>query len=133
MAEAAFRELADRKAPQEFTVASAGTHALKGHPADENALEVMGSKGIALETHRAIQIQSNLINWSDIIFVMETNQKIYLGKKYPYTRGKVFLLGEWENVEIADPYKKSREHFALALSHIEKGSRSWIEKITGIR
>jgi protein-tyrosine phosphatase len=60
------------------------------------------------------------------VFVMETKQRKDLLLRYPQVGGKVFLLGQWQQLEIADPIGQPREIFEVAWRAIDAGVRSWV-------
>lgn len=129
MAAELLRDMLDSRAGRDVSVESAGIHALVDHPADPYAQELMEHRGLPIDMHIARQINPGLLNWADIILVMERNQKTFIERKYPQTRGKVFRLGEWTSSEIHDPYRKNKEYFTRALSLIEDAAKTWVEKI----
>ena len=56
-------------------VESAGTSAFDGATPPEEALECLKVEGIGLEGLQAVSIQEDLIDWADIILVMENVHK----------------------------------------------------------
>ncbi len=107
-------------------VASAGIAALVGDAADSKAVALMADKGIDIHTHRARQLSSAMIAEHDLILVMEAGHIKAINAMAPQSRGKVHLLGKWnDNEEIADPYRKSSPHFKAALSAIERSIQAW--------
>jgi len=114
----------------ELNVFSSGIGALVGKPADASSVKLMTEKGLNLENHCAQQINSILVANSDLILVMEKNHVVAIQDKFPEARGKVHLIGKWNNdQEIPDPYKKDSDAFELALSLIESGLASWKDKL----
>lgn len=111
------------------SVSSAGLSALIGHEADPAACQLMADKGIDISTHRARQLTSDMIREADIILVMETWQKAAIEERSPSAKGKVFRLGEWEKVDISDPYQKDLSEFIRSLSLIEQCTARWIMKL----
>ena len=126
MAEGLFREVT-REAGLEIRIHSAGIGALVNHPADPFAVELMEEMGIDITAHRARQISPEIIADSELILTMEGWQQQEVERKYPFSKGRVFTLGKWSNLEIDDPYKKPREAFEEALKGIRKGVVDWVE------
>jgi protein-tyrosine phosphatase len=60
---------------------------------------------------------------------MEQSQKFDLEQQYPWTRGKVFRLGDWSDFDIVDPYLQSREAFNVAYACISRGVTDWVPRI----
>ena len=110
-------------------VSSAGLSALVGYGADKNAIEVMAERGLDGSSHRARQLDDNLVKQNELILVMEYWQQKDIEHLYPYARGRVHLLGKWDNVEISDPYKKPKQAFIEAYEKIDKACEEWCRKI----
>jgi len=131
MAEFLLKEHA-RKHAWNIEVSSAGIGALVGKPMDGTALDVMNDKNINVSAHVARQISSDMLYHADIIWVMEKHQMAWILDHYPAVRGKVHLLGKWdEGQEVPDPYKKSRMMFDLAFEMIEKFVGQWELRLWG--
>jgi protein-tyrosine phosphatase len=114
----------------ELNVFSSGLGALVGKPADPKSVELMRQKNISLDDHCAQQINSVLVSSSDLILTMEKKHVSAIQAQFPESRGKVHLIGKWENdQEIPDPYKKGDEAFVLASSLIESGLQAWQKKL----
>ena len=111
------------------TVASAGLGALVGHAASEHSVELMAEAGIDISAHRARQIHPDMVRDADLVLVMEARHKRAIDDADPTARGKVHRLGEWQDVDIDDPYRQSRQAYEEALRDIEQGVASWAEKI----
>lgn len=112
-----------------ISVSSAGLGALVGHGADEKAIEVMTENGIDISTHRAHQLSDELVRRNELVLVMEYWQQAEIETLYPYARGRVHLLGKWSDLEVEDPYKKSKEAFDEAFEQIDQLCQQWCEKL----
>lgn len=124
MAEALLKQaLPDR------TIRSAGIGALVGKSADPFAAQLMAEKGLDISEHRAQQVLSSLVVPSDLILVMDLEQKKYIETRFMGTRGKVFRIGEAAKADIPDPYRQAIESFRASLSLIEDAVRFWSEQI----
>jgi len=127
MAEAVLRH--ELRGQDEVTVASAGLGALVGEPASEHAVSLMSERGIDITAHRARQLAPELIKDSDLILVMESAHRRVIDANEPTARGKVYRLGEWQDLEIPDPYRKPRDAFEAALELIDKSVTDWVERL----
>ena len=79
-------------------------------------------------TYVARQLNRSMLGQAELILVMEQNQIEAITKMAPEARGKIMLLGRWNNnAEIPDPYKKSTDAFAYAIKLIEQGVASWLK------
>ncbi len=126
MAEALLRQAL---APAGITVRSAGLGALVDYPAEEHAVTLMRERGIDITNHRAQQLSPELLAAADLVLVMEKAHKRAIEQNEPTMRGKVFRLGEWQDEDIPDPYRKPRETFETALAAIDAGIAAWLPKI----
>ena len=112
-----------------FTVESAGLGALVGHPASEYSQELMLEMGLDISEHRARQIHPDMVRDADLVLVMEAGHKRAIDDADPTARGKVHRLGEWQDADVDDPYRKPREAYEKALVDIQEGVRLWVEKL----
>lgn len=110
-------------------VSSAGIQAMVGYSADKHAQRVMKDHGVDISSHRARQLDIDLINWADLILVMETEQKTAIELDYLSARGKVFCIGKWHEFDVPDPYGQSNEMFEQTFDLIAKGTSDWVTKI----
>ena len=115
-----------------ITIVSAGLDAMVGYGADPIAVEIMAEQGISIESHRARMITDLLVRQSELILVMDNAQKEQILANYPYTRGKVFRLGESLNQDIPDPFRQSAEVFRTSFDLINRGCQAWLKKINSI-
>ena len=111
------------------TIRSAGLSALIGHPADPFSVQLMAEQGIDISMHRAQTISARLVSEADLILVMDLEQKRFVENTYTGSRGKVFRLGEFSKVDIADPYRQSIESFRAVYGLIDDGVKAFVEQI----
>jgi protein-tyrosine phosphatase len=128
MGEYLFKKMTQEQGGNIF-VSSAGLGALVGHGADELAIEVMSENEIDITHHRARQLDEKLVKDHELILVMEQCQKKEIERLYPFSRGRVHLLGKWDESEISDPYQMSKAHFLEAYKKIEQSCLRWSEKL----
>lgn len=112
-----------------LNVSSAGVGALVGQSADPLARALMAERGLDIESHRARQLTSNMCQEADLILVMDDDQRLHINQRHPFTRGKLFRLGEAARVDIPDPYRLGRAAFDQALQLIDAGTAAWAERI----
>lgn len=111
------------------TVSSAGVAALVNRSADIFAQELMLEQQLDISHHRARQISSEICSANEIIFVMENEHKNFIEENFPPSRGKIFLLGHFNKIEIPDPYRQDKKAFKYALNLIDDGVKAWSEQI----
>jgi protein-tyrosine phosphatase len=116
-------------APRGITVASAGLGALVDYPADAHAVTLMQQRDLDITAHRAQQLNEALLAEADLVLVMEKAHKRAIEQNEPTARGKIYRLGEWQEQDIPDPYRRPREVFEAALDQIETAVASWLPKL----
>jgi protein-tyrosine phosphatase len=110
-------------------VRSAGLNALVGKPAEEAAVRLMHDRGIDIARHRATQITRQMCLDSDIVLVMERDQRQRLQEMYPEVCGRVFRVGEHVDRDVPDPYRQPAKAFRGALTIIDEGVEHWLQRI----
>lgn len=106
---------------------SAGLGALVGEGANPMAAEVAAEHGASLDGHIAQAFSSSLAMQYDLILVMEKNHLERIKKSCPEVSGKTMLFGHWQNqLEIGDPYKKSREMYQLVYTQLTQSTARWV-------
>lgn len=130
MAEAMLRQGLHESGRESCEVQSAGLGALIGHPADETAQALLLEHGIDISEHMAKQLSSDLIHWSDVILVMDLEQKRAIEMNEPSARGRVYRLGEWGDFDIPDPYRRSEKVFRQVFEMVSRGVSEWIPRLT---
>ena len=126
MAEAVLRE---RLNAPEATIASAGTSALVGHPADPLAIEVAGHYGFDLKMHTGRQATTPLLVAADLVLVMTRAHADWVHERVPPMRGRVQLLGRWRELEIPDPYGLDRATFEAVFEQIDDCVADWLPRL----
>lgn len=129
MAEGLFKQAFIEAGRLDSKISSAGLGALVGHPPDPKACQVMMEKGIDISSYRARQLNQEMTRKSELILVMEGNQRNAIEEIEPTARGKIFRLGEWGKFDIPDPYQKEIRVFEKTLLLIEQGVSHWIHKL----
>lgn len=114
---------------QAALVASAGTHALVGYPADPDANAVLAEWDIDLSTHRARQVELEDARSFELILTMEQHHKRWIEQEMPVLRGRVHRLGHWLDTDVPDPYQGPQGGFRAARDLIDEAVTSWIEKL----
>lgn len=111
-------------------VSSAGLTAVVGHQVDAVAAEVLLRHGISPENHAARQLTREMALRADLILTMETSYQHEIYRLVPEAQGRVFLLGKWlGDMEIPDPYRRSREMYESVYQQIEHAVSGWIPYI----
>jgi protein-tyrosine phosphatase len=128
MAEALLRQALHGQG-RETAVRSAGLGALVGHGPDEHVVRLTAGRGLDLSSHRAVQMDRQMLHWADLVLVMEEEHRADIRRIEPSTAGKVFLLGHWIGAEIADPYRRGPAVFEETLALIDRAVESWSQRL----
>ncbi|ACD20353.1 low molecular weight protein-tyrosine-phosphatase [Paraburkholderia phytofirmans] len=122
------RAILERALPA-VSVSSAGTRALVGRHADPLAIQVACQHGMDISAHVAEALGNEHVRAADVVLAMTNTQRTLILDRFPSARGKVFRLGEHEQLDIVDPYQRHRVIFDLAFTQIEHGVLKWCDDI----
>ncbi|MDB6106423.1 MAG: low molecular weight phosphotyrosine protein phosphatase [Gammaproteobacteria bacterium] len=87
-----------------FHVCSAGLDEKEGLPAHNIARTVALEAGLlTLETHLSRRVSDEILGYADLILVMDEVQRSEVLFRMPNFTGRVYRLGKWRNVNIANP------------------------------
>ena len=111
------------------SVISAGLSALPGRPVDPATEKLMREKGYELAGHVATLLTLRHARTAHLILTMTADQRSRIERTYPFARGKVYRLGEHDDFDVTDPYRRSRETYLESLEQIEVGIDNWIPGI----
>jgi protein-tyrosine-phosphatase len=107
-------------------VASAGTHAHDGRPADVRAQDAARQLGLSLHDHAATRLTPKLVADHDVIFAMDELNYVNIATTYPEARNKLLLLGgmnasgTYRAHEIGDPYMTSASEVNATIAQIKR-------------
>ena len=109
MCEALFLKNFEVSRPDGVSVISAGLNAAPGRATELRARKVAPEFGVSLENHLAQMVTVEMVEWADVIFVMDFENEAHLLARYPQIFRKVFMLRSYayrsnRQVEIPDPY-----------------------------
>jgi protein-tyrosine-phosphatase/predicted ATP-grasp superfamily ATP-dependent carboligase len=104
-------------------VRSTGMYHRTGRAADPRAVEAGRRWHVDLSSHRSTRIDDELVDWADVILVMDRRNLRDLQQQFPEAAHKAFLLGAVESgaaadVEIPDPYSGGYELTERAYARI---------------
>lgn len=107
----------------DIEVLSCGIAAFEGAEISALTKKVLKKFGISIPFHTIKQVSHDMVEWADIIFVMERYQEERLIALFPEVGGKIYLLGEYANLEegeILDPYGGSIEAYESCFLKIKE-------------
>lgn len=87
-------------------VDSAGTSVMLDSATPE-AITVVSEYGLDLAGHHPKQLDSQLVDWADLVLVMELRHKQRVTSIFPTAAKKTYMLSEYvgEEADVPDPYK----------------------------
>lgn len=124
--------LRDQLKHLQVQVDSAGTAAQNNYPADDRMLHYMCLRGYPdLSAHRSkMLLPSHLLKY-DLVLCMESKHIELAEAMQINARGKVKLLGHWnDGTEVADPIGRSAVFYENAIDQMQLNAKQWSEKIT---
>jgi len=122
------RAFLERAVPS-VLVTSAGTRALVGRHADPLAIQLAQERGMDISQHIAESLSDQHLREADVVLTMTATQRAQILNRFPAARGKVFRLGEHEQIDIVDPYQRHRAVFELAFEQIAHCVATWRDDI----
>ncbi|HLB41638.1 MAG TPA: low molecular weight protein-tyrosine-phosphatase [Gammaproteobacteria bacterium] len=110
-------------------ISSAGLAAVVNNPAEPKAHITMQKYGIDISKHRARQVTNELVRKAELILVMTKRQLMVLEHQFLFVKGKAFLLGYWQGIEISDPLGQTLNEFENVYQQIELAWQGWKTRI----
>ena len=115
-------------------VASAGVHAYDDSPADPIMIDFLSERNIPVDQHGSRTITKEMIDWADLILVMEKSHSKYIENLHPEAKDKMELISKYISIDqadddVIDPFGKSLYHYRLAQSQISLAVRSLSEEL----
>jgi protein-tyrosine phosphatase len=110
-------------------VTSAGTHALVGQGANSVAVQLMDDRGLNIRSHVATLLTPEHVRHAHLVLTMTRAQRDLIETNHPYARGKTYRLGDHEDLDVVDPYRRGPFIFELAVAQIEQGVSRWLDTI----
>ena len=109
MAEVMLRDEVERRGCDDIEVASAGTWAGFGNPAQPEACEVMRSKGIDLEGHRSRPVDPEELADADLVIAMTSVHARELNQLSNEVGTKMVLMKEFVEMEVEKCLSSARD------------------------
>lgn len=133
MAEGILRRLLKEKNENSIEVRSAGLFTVEDRPAEPFAVDVCMEKGIDISEHRSTLLTTELVEWADVILVMEKSHLFYIQNLIPQAKEKTFLLGGFgissSEKEIEDPIGQDIEAYRNCCETLEAEIQKILPKL----
>lgn len=101
-----------------YNVSSAGVMAINGAPASPEAIDAMKTRDIDISSHRSTLLTEELVETSDIIFVMGQAHRHHVLRLDETAENKCFLLDD--TGDIGDPIGAGQEVYEKCAQHLEE-------------
>lgn len=123
-AQGLFTKMVHQEGHKGFHADSAGLIALPGNSVTFLAQKVAAEHGVDLAGHKAKRLSKELVDWSELILVMEKSHKDELLADFPEATDKTFLIRRFSrfgsrNRGIADPYGLQYDAYHFCYLDIE--------------
>ena len=116
-------------------VRSAGTLGVDGMPASDNSIKILKKEKIPADDLKSTALTEELINWADLVLVMEPIHKERIISELPDITEKVLFLREFGdetgNLVIPDPIGRPMAFYRVSFQIIQKsieGLIEWLKK-----
>lgn len=102
-----------------------------GSQAMQEAIDVMNEHGLDLTSHQSKPLDGRLVDWADIVLVMEHEHKQGVMIRVPKAVEKTYLLSEYvgESGDVPDPYRKSISKYRECAALLQSLLGGLIEKL----
>jgi len=124
-----------KQLPQEglsLQIKSAGFHENENRQSAQAHITYCKKWAVDLSDHRSKKVNNSLLDWADIVVIMDGHNYKMLKMLDPLATSKLIWLGSISNKtpsEISDPYGKSEETYREVINQLAVASREMIEKI----
>lgn len=125
------QKLADRALDAKHQVRSAGTWAVNGRPASENAIAVMKERGIDISDHIARTVTAEDVAEATLILVMTRDHAQMLRNTWPQYDWKVYRLSSvaGKRRDVPDPYQGPMQEYRAVADLIARYLDDGFERI----
>ena len=118
-----------------MSVDSAGTGAVNGAPASDNAVLVAADAVLDLTAHRSKALTPELIDWADLVLVMTPSQFEMVAHRGGSTKAALatdFIEGEGAGESVYDPFGGDLDAYRATLDQLRKAVESLLERLEPI-
>lgn len=114
-------------------ILSAGCAAMDGSPAAPEAVTAMAAKGLAIKSHRARQIDKQLLAEADLVVTMGEGHLRRVTSEWPWAAEKTYTLRELadEDGDVIDPLGRGSEFYQQTGEELERLLRIMLKSVLG--
>ena len=123
--------LQDALSTKNVKVSSAGILALNGNKAADTMRKLLVERGLhQIEDHRSQALMPHHLSQADLIFCMEHEHVARVLQMNPVLKGKVKLMGHFENQsEVSDPYGHAEPVYEQSIEQMQRLTTQWVDKM----
>ena len=111
---------------------SRGLLSLAGHTPPEQAIQAAAKFNVDISSHISQPLLRSDIDRAGLVLVMESQQRLHIGKMRPAQIGKCMLLSQLsDGREIPDPIGQDERFFEATYTQIAEYADSWVARFTG--
>jgi protein-tyrosine-phosphatase len=110
-----------------YNINSAGVMAATGISVTDEAVKACQKKSVDIKTHRARPVSAEIVDNSDIIFVMSENHRFCVNAFGREVEARCFLLDK--NGDIADPIGGGQDAYDRCCELIEKAVQERLSEL----
>jgi protein-tyrosine-phosphatase len=112
-------------------VLSAGTCAVSGRPAAENAVAAMKEMGIDLSGHRSTVLDREILESADLVLTMTAGHRLEVLEICPGAADRVFTLGAYAGTggDVVDPFGGSLDVYKQSASQLANMIRLAVDRL----
>jgi protein-tyrosine-phosphatase len=111
-----------------IVVKSAGVSAFGDDPASHGAQQAIRKFGISLDSHHSSQLNSELVEQSDIILAMGNRHRHVIISQWPSLASKVNLISP-DGGEISDPFGGPVEVYEQCARQLDQHTSYWLDQL----
>ena len=116
----------------EAEVRSAGTLGFDGTPPSKETIKVLSKDGVSTEGLESTPLSKEIIDWADIILVMEPMHRMKVLTEDHDAENKVELLGiynpEREDIAIPDPIGRTFAFYRVTYRMVKQSIDGFLEQ-----
>ena len=116
----------------EAEVRSAGTLGFDGTPPSKETIKVLSKDGVSTEGLESTPLSKEIIDWADIILVMEPMHRMKVLTEDHDVENKVELLGiynpEREDIAIPDPIGRTFAFYRVTYRMVKQSIDGFLEQ-----
>lgn len=122
VAEAYFRQQAERKGLEDWQTSSAGTWAEYVRGASRHSVDLMAEQGIDISGHRSRMVDESILAEADLVLTMGGGHAEALRIEFPKYAAKIHLLSEMvgPGYDISDPYGGPRHEYEAMIRDVTR-------------